>query len=157
MPCARAELTAAPRLAASRCSTEKNRDDSLDTAYRHREWLGICQTFSAIKAANEMRMCAAAKCSRQGGVVGLYAQRGPPPCSRMHPKSCVHSEASKSHAVAPQKTCVRQQCECVCDEYTLFVLAEWLGIYLTIVDGPSSDQSAVLEASFKRFRLQGLR
>ena len=27
-----------------------------------------------------MRMCAAAKCSRQGGVVGLYAQRGPPPC-----------------------------------------------------------------------------
>ena len=44
----------------------------------------------------------------------------------------------------------------MCDEYTLFVLAEWLGIYLTIVEGPSSDQSAVLEASFKRFRLQGL-
>ena len=45
-----------------------------------------------------MRMCAAAKYSRQGGVVGLYAQRGPHPCSRMPPKSCVHSEASKSIA-----------------------------------------------------------
>ena len=31
------------------------------------------------------------------------------------------------------------------------MLAEWLGIYLTIVDGPSSDQSAVLKASFNPF------
>ena len=44
----------------------------------------------------------------------------------------------------------------VCDEYTLFVLAEWLGIHLTRVDGPSSDQSALLEASFTRFRFQWL-
>ena len=50
-----------------------------------------------------MRMCAAAKYSRKGAVVGLYTQHGPPPCSRMPPKSCVHSEASKSDAVALQK------------------------------------------------------
>ena len=50
-----------------------------------------------------MRMCAAAKYSRKGAVVGLYTQHGPPPCSRMPPKSCVHSEASKSDDVALQK------------------------------------------------------
>ena len=63
-----------------------------------------------------MRMCAAAKYSRKGAVVGLYTQHGPPPCSRMPPKSCVHSEASKSDAVALQKkvaaTAVYVMCIC---------------------------------------------
>ena len=44
----------------------------------------------------------------------------------------------------------------VCDEYMLFLLAKWLGIHLTRVHGPSSDQSALLEASISRFRLQWL-
>ena len=97
-----------------------------------------------------MRMCAAAKYSRQGGVVGLYAQRGPHPCSRMPPKSCVHSEASKSIVY----NCLEKSwCDSsVCDEYTLLLLAKWLGIHLTRVHGPSSDQSALLEALISRFR-----
>ena len=44
----------------------------------------------------------------------------------------------------------------VCDEYMLFLLAKWLGIHLTRVHGPTSDQSALLEASISRFRLQWL-
>ena len=44
----------------------------------------------------------------------------------------------------------------VCDEYMLFSLAKWLGIHLNRVHGPSSDQSALLEALFSRFRLQWL-
>ena len=31
----------------------------------------------------------------------------------------------------------------VCDEYVLFLFAEWLGIHLTRGPGPSSDQSAL--------------
>ena len=47
-----------------------------------------------------------------------------------------------------QKYCValseKSWCDSsVCDEYTLFVLAKWLGIHLTRVYGPSSDQSAI--------------
>ena len=60
-----------------------------------------------------------------------------------------------------QKYCValseKSWCDSsVCDEYTLFVLAKWLGIHLTRVHGPSSDQSALLEALISRFRLQWL-
>ena len=36
-----------------------------------------------------MRMGAAAQCCRRGAVVRLYGQRGPPPCSRPPPDSCV--------------------------------------------------------------------
>ena len=56
-----------------------------------------------------------------------------------------------------QKYCVslseKSWCDSsVCDEYTFFVLAKWLGIHLTRVHGPSSDQSALLEALISRFR-----
>ena len=40
----------------------------------------------------------------------------------------------------------------VCNEYTFFVLAKWLGIHLTRVHGPSSDQLVLLEALISRFR-----
>ena len=50
-----------------------------------------------------------------------------------------------------QKYCValsgKSWCDSsVCDEYMLFSLAKWLGIHLTRGHGPSSDQSALLEA-----------
>ena len=65
-------------------------------------------------------MCAAAKCSRQGGVIGLYAQRGSPPCSRMTPKLCVHTSRGSqqkyiAYTVAPsERSCCGSS---VCDEY----------------------------------------
>ena len=74
--------------------------------------------------------------------------------ARARPDSCVFTWYSRG---SQQKYCValseKSWCDiCVCDEYTFFVLAKWLGIHLTRVHGPSSDQSALLEALISRFR-----
>ena len=57
-----------------------------------------------------------------------------------------------------QKYCValseKSWCDSsVCDEYTFFVLAKWLGIHLTRVHGPSSDQSALLHTRSLNFAI----
>ena len=84
-----------------------------------------------------MRMGAARPNAAAGrAVVGLYGQRGPPPCSDARAPIVVCSRGSQ------QKYCVyfcvalseKSWCVCdnsVCNEYTLFVLAKWLGIHLT--------------------------
>ena len=104
-----------------------------------------------------MRMSAAAQCCRRGAVVGLYGQpptRSTSLLARAPIVVCSRGSQQKYWLLRSADRCLKKvgATRSVCDEYTFFVLAKWLGIHLTRVHGPSSDQSALLEALISRFR-----
>ena len=157
------------RFGRATASTDKNRDDSfelrMETTTLHAQSEGIITVL--------LRMsCGSAKPYRQEKLRAraLHDENGrggpmlpPGCCSRFVWPTRSTSLLARALIVvcsrgSQQKYCValseKSWCDSsVCDEYMLFSLAKWLGIHLTRGHGPSSDQSALLEALISRFRL----
>ena len=151
------------RFGRATASTENNRDDSfelrMETTTLHAQFEGIITVLLR-------KSCGSAEPYRQEKLRARALhdenERGGP----MLPPGCCSrfvwpTRSTSLLARAPIVVCSRgsQQKYCValsekswcdssvCDEYTLFVLAKWLGIHLTRGHGPSSDQSALIGAS----------
>ena len=153
------------RFCRATASTVKNRDESfelrMETTTLHAHFEGIITVLLR-------KSCGSAEPYRQEKLRAraLHDENGrggpmlpPGCCSRFVWPTRSTSLLARALIVvcsrgSQQKYCValseKSWCDSsVCDEYTLFVLAKWLGIHLTRGHGPSSDQSALLGALYR--------